>query len=86
MAYGLKLEVWIDCITPLTVGEGCWMVEVRTRRGADDLRGEEVAGRGMGVIGAGGLGSVFTVAKDGLQAGVCGDGAANDTCEAVDVE
>lgn len=55
------------------------MVEVRTSLGAEDLRGEDVAGRGTGVIGAGGLGSVFTVTNDGLQAGVWGDGAARDT-------
>ena len=55
------------------------MVDVRTSLGAEDLRGDAVAGRGNGVIGAGGLGSVFTVANDGLQDGVCGDGAANDT-------
>ena len=55
------------------------MVDVRTSLGTDDLRGEEVAGRGIGVIGAGGLGSDLTVAKDGLQDGVCGEGAAKDT-------
>ena len=62
------------------------MVDVRTSRGSDDLKGEAVAGRGTGVIGAGGLGSVLTVAKDGLQTGVCGDGAAKETCDAFDVE
>ena len=87
MAYGLKLEVWIACMVPLTVGDGCWMVEVRTNLGAEDRRGEVVAGRGAGVMGAGGLGSVLTVAKEGLHAaGVCGEGAVKETCEAEEVE
>jgi hypothetical protein len=56
------------------------MVEVRTSFGKDDFKGELVGvGRGMGVIGALGLCSLFTVVKDGLNAGVCGDGAANET-------
>lgn len=55
------------------------MVDVLTKRGTD-LTGEAEAGRWTGgVIGACGLGSVFTVAKSGLQPGVCGDGAARDT-------
>jgi len=80
MAYGLKF-----CVCPMTMleqtpGGDCWMVEVRTNLGIDDLRGELVeVERGMGVIGAPGLCSVFTVVKEGLKAGVCGDGAANDT-------
>ena len=62
-------------------------MEVRTSLGADDRSGDAVAGRGAGVIGAGGLGSVLTVAKEGLQAvGVWGEGAASETCEAVEVE
>ena len=56
------------------------MIEVRTSLGTDDLRGELVeVGRGIGVIGAPGLCSLFTVVKEGLKAGVCGDGAASDT-------
>jgi len=62
------------------------MVEVRTNFGTDDLSGEVVCGRGMGVIGAAGLCSLFTVVNDGLKAGVCGDGAASDTADAVEVE
>jgi hypothetical protein len=62
------------------------MVEVRTSLGIEDLRGDAVAGRGTGVIGAGGLGSVLTVANDGLQEGVCGEGAASETWDAVEVE
>jgi hypothetical protein len=62
------------------------MVEVRTRRGMECLSGELVAGRGIGVIGARGLCSLLTVVKDGLKAGVFGDGAANDIWDAVDVE
>jgi len=56
------------------------MVDVRTNLGTDDFRGElvEVWG-GAGVIGALGLCSLFTVVKEGLNAGVCGDGAASDT-------
>ena len=53
------------------------MVEVRTSRGID--LGESVTARRPGVAGAGGLGSLLTVVKDGLQAGVCGDGAAKET-------
>ena len=52
------------------MGEECCMVEVRTNLGTEDFRGDEDAGRGAGVIGAGGLGSVLTVAKGGLEAGV----------------
>ena len=62
------------------------MVEVRTSLGAEDLTGLDEAGRGAGVMGAGGLGSVFTVAKDGLQAGVWGEGAAKETWDAFEVE
>ena len=43
------------------------MVDVRTNLGFVDLSGEAVAGLGAGVMGAGGLGSVLTVAKEGLQ-------------------
>jgi len=46
------------------------MVEVRTSRGMEDLRGELVLGRGIGVIGAPGLCSLFTVVNEGLKAGV----------------
>jgi len=66
-----------------------WMVEVRTSFGfspeALSIDGVD-AGRCTGVIGGCGLCSVFTVEKDGLQAGVCGDGAANETWDAVEVE
>lgn len=62
------------------------MVDVRTSLGTDDLSGELVCGRGMGVMGAAGLCSLFTVVKEGLKAGVCGDGAAREICEAVEVE
>lgn len=68
-------------------GGDCCIVEVRTNLGTDDFNGELVAGRGMGVTGALGLCSLFTVAKEGLlKAGVCGDGAAKETWEAVEVE
>lgn len=62
------------------------MVEVRTSRGSDDFSGELVAGRAIGVMGAPGLCSLLTVVKEGLNAGVCGEGAAIDTWDAVDVE
>lgn len=79
MAYGLKLVGGRGVVNPLTVGDGCWMVEVRTSLGTEDFSGDEVAGRGIGVMGAGGLGSVLMVAKEGLYAGVCGEGAARET-------
>jgi hypothetical protein len=66
-------------------GDAC-IVEVLTNFGMDDLRGELVAGLGIGVKGAPGLCSLFTVVNEGLNAGVCGDGAVKDTCEAVEVE
>jgi hypothetical protein len=69
-----------------TPGGDCWIVEVRTKRGMDDLSGELVAGRGMGVIGAPGLCSLFTAVNEGLKAGVCGEGATKETCDAVEVE
>jgi hypothetical protein len=69
-----------------TSGGDCCIVEVRTSRGIDDLRGEPVVGRAIGVMGALGLCSLFTVVKEGLKAGVCGEGAANEHCEAVEVE
>lgn len=63
------------------------MVEVLTSFGIEDFKGELVeVGRAIGVIGARGLCSLFTVVKDGLNAGVCGDGAAKETWDAVDVE
>lgn len=62
------------------------MVEVRTNRGKDDFSGELVAGLGIGVIGAPGLCSLLTVVKEGLKPGVWGEGAANETCDAVEVE
>lgn len=62
------------------------MVDVRTNLGMDDLRGELVEGRAIGVIGALGLCSLLTVVKDGLKAGVCGEGAAKEACDAVEVE
>jgi len=52
----------------------------------EDLSGELVDGRGIGVMGALGLCSLLTVVNDGLKAGVCGEGAANETCDAVEVE
>lgn len=55
------------------------MVEVRINLGTDDLTGELVeTARGRGVIGAPGDCSLLTVVKDGLNEGVCGDGAANE--------
>jgi hypothetical protein len=69
-----------------TFGGDCWMVEVRTSRGIDDLSGEPVDGRAIGVMGAPGLCSLLTVVNDGLNAGVWGEGAANETWDAVDVE
>jgi len=64
------------------------MVDVRIRVGLAGLVGEAVADCLVaGVIGGAGLLDVLlTVVKDGLQAGVCGDGAAIDACDAVDVE
>jgi len=56
------------------------MVDVRTNLGTDDFGGEDAdAGRGIGVMGAPGLCSLLTAVNDGLQAGVCGDGAVSDT-------
>jgi hypothetical protein len=69
-----------------TPGGDCCIVEVRTKRGMDDLRGELVVGRGMGVMGAPGLCSLFTVVNEGLKAGVWGEGATNETWDAVEVE
>jgi hypothetical protein len=64
------------------------MVDVRIRVGLAGLAGEAVADCLVaGVIGGAGLlDALLTVAKDGLHAGVCGDGAVIDTCEALDVE
>lgn len=63
------------------------MVEVRTSWGSDDFIGDAVVpGRAKGVIGTPGLCSLFTVANEGLNAGVCGEGAANDTWEVFEVE
>jgi hypothetical protein len=64
------------------------MVDVRMRVGLVGLAGEAVADCLVaGVIeGAGLLGALLTVVKDGLHAGVCGDGAVIDTCDALDVE
>lgn len=62
-----------------TPGGECCMVEVRTNLGTDDLAGELVVGRGIGVMGAPGLCSLLTVVNDGLKAGVLGEGAARDT-------
>jgi hypothetical protein len=50
-------------------GDAC-IVEVLTNFGMDDLRGELVAGLGIGVKGAPGLCSLFTVVNEGLNAGV----------------
>jgi hypothetical protein len=64
------------------------MVDVRIRVGLGGLTGEAVADCLVaGVIGGAGLlDALLTVVKDGLQAGVCGDGAVIDACDAVDVE
>jgi len=64
------------------------MVDVRIRVGLAVLAGEAVADCLVaGVMGGAGLlRALLTVVKDGLQAGVCGDGAVIDACDAVDVE
>jgi hypothetical protein len=64
------------------------MVDVRIRVGLAGLTGEAVADcLAVGVIGGAGLlDALLTVVKDGLQAGVCGDGAVIDAWDAVDVE
>jgi hypothetical protein len=62
------------------------MVDVRIRVGLAGFGGDDSADwRGMGVIGGAGL-VLLTGAKAGLQAGVCGDGAVSDACDATDVE
>lgn len=64
------------------------MVDVRIKVGLAALAGEAVADCLVaGVIGGAGLwDALLTVVNDGLQAGVCGDGAVIDACDAVDVE
>ena len=64
------------------------MVDVRIRVGLGGLAGEAVADCLVaGVIGGAGLlDALLTVMNDGLQAGVCGEGAVIDACDAVDVE
>jgi hypothetical protein len=88
MAYGLKDWVCIETLaTELTPGGDCCMVEVRTSLGTELLSAEAAeAGLATGVRGSCGLCSDLTVVKEGLQAGVWGDGAVKETCEAVDVE
>jgi hypothetical protein len=66
-----------------------WIVEVRTSFGfgTDALSADGVdAGLWTGVMGGCGLCSVLIVENEGLHAGVCGDGAAKEAWEALEVE
>ena len=89
MAYGLK--VWFgseELPAEMSAPGDCWMVDVRIKVGFAGLTGDEVPeARVTGVIGGAGLRAILlTVVKDGLQAGVWGEGAVIDDCEATDVE
>lgn len=64
------------------------MVEVRIKVGLAGLAGEAVADCLVAGVtgGAGLLDDLLSVVNEGLQAGVCGDGAVIEACDAVEVE